>query len=152
MLAGGVALASAGFAIGSQSGDGSAVAARDGGSAHADDVRLAPFGAPPPGGEIRMAFRAGPGHGPDGGLTSLAEDLGVTEEQLRDALHALRPSGDPGDELAAALAEDLGVEEDAVAQALEDFHESRRDAFAQKLADELGIDVEKVKEALPGRP
>jgi biotin operon repressor len=154
VLAGGVALASAAFAVGSQSGDGSAVAARDGGATQADNVRLAPFGAPPPGGDVRMVHRGGPGHGPDAGLSSLADDLGVTEEQLRDAFDALRPSGDPGDELAAALAQSLGVDRAKVEEALEGLrtrhgqdHEQRHGEFAAALAEELGISAENVREA-----
>ena len=100
-LAGGVALASAGFAIGSQSGDGSA------------DAR----GGDRPARDRVIHFRAGPP-----GFGSLADRLGVSEQKLGEALEALRPKGDPGDELAAALAKSLGVEQAKVEAALTRLH------------------------------
>ena len=194
VLAGGVALASAGFAIGSQSGDGSAEAARDGN---------------------RSADTRAPGHHGGPGFASLAGELGVSEERLREALEKLRPDRSRDEmqtELAAALAQSLGVEQAKVTEALEGlhdrrhasrakrrgaardaralrgpgrhgrghhgpggprgdlaqdladalgveaakvedaleaFHDARREEFAQKLADELGIDVDEVQDALP---
>ncbi len=116
MLAGGVALAGTGFAIGSQQDDGSALAARDGDR----------------GAETRSAhLGGGPGHH---GLGSLADRLGVTEAKLREALDALRPRRDHDArraELAAALAQSLGVDRAKVDEALEKLHaehERRHDA------------------------
>ncbi|HEX8083168.1 MAG TPA: Clp protease N-terminal domain-containing protein [Solirubrobacteraceae bacterium] len=147
MLAGCVAVASAAFALGSQSGDGSAAAARDGGSTE----------------NARFVHRGGPG-GP--GLSALADRLGVSEAKLREALDSLRPSGDPADhedELAAALAKSLGLDQAKVDAALEQLraqheqeHEQRFDEFAAALAKELGLSADKVKAALdkvkPDRP
>ena len=53
-----------------------------------------------------------------GGPSSLADDLGVSETELREAMETLRQSGRQQD-LAAALAEELGVSEDKVREALE---------------------------------
>jgi Mn-dependent DtxR family transcriptional regulator len=125
-----VLLAGAGFAIGSQSGDGSAEAAR-GGDRVADS---------------RHAHFRGPGFG------SLADDLGVSEEQLREALESIRPDeGDRDDkhaELAAALAKSLGVEESKVTEALEGLHEARHNEFADALTEELGIEASKARSVL----
>lgn len=129
-VAGGVALASAAFAAGSQIGDGSAVA-RDGSGS-------------------RSAQFDGRHGGPGRGLSSLAERLGVSEAKLRDALDAIRPQGDPHEELAAALASALGVEESRVTEALEQLrsgHERRDDRHAAALARELGIEAGRVREA-----
>ena len=60
-------------------------------------------------------------------LAALAEELGVTEAELRDALRAARPdpgSGVPGrgaDSMIAAIAAELGLSESRVARALESF-------------------------------
>ncbi|HEX8206529.1 MAG TPA: Clp protease N-terminal domain-containing protein [Solirubrobacteraceae bacterium] len=147
VLAGGVALAGTGFAIGSQSGGGTAAAVDR--QSTAADSRPADFDG-----------RGGPGrHGPGGpGLASLAGDLGVTEEKLREALDALRPSGDPDHheaELAAALAKSLGVDEAKITAALEKLraahdqeHQQRENAFADALAEELGIEASKARSVL----
>jgi hypothetical protein len=60
----------------------------------------------------------GGGPGSPGDLSTLADDLGVSETRLREAMESLRSSGRPQD-LAAALAEELGVSEDKVRDALE---------------------------------
>jgi biotin operon repressor/DNA-binding transcriptional MerR regulator len=140
VLAGGVALASAAFAVGSQSGDGSAVAARDGGASRTADSRPADFRG-----------RGGPGPG----FSSLADELGVSEAKLRAALDKLRPAGDPHEELAAALAQSLGIDQAKVDAALEQLrsqheqeHEQRRDEHAAALAKELGLSEDKVRAAL----
>lgn len=78
----------------------------------------------------------GPGgfghHGPGGGeiVESLAAELGVTEEQVRDALAAVREQ-----------MRDAGRRENAD-------REARQAAFAKALAAELGVSEEKVTAAL----
>jgi hypothetical protein len=52
------------------------------------------------------------------GMSTLADDLGVTETRLREAMDSLRTAGRP-DDLTAALADELGVSEDKVRDALE---------------------------------
>jgi hypothetical protein len=53
-----------------------------------------------------------------GDLSTLADDLGVSQTRLREAMESLRSSGRPQD-LAAALADELGVSEAKVRDALE---------------------------------
>ena len=130
MLAGAVALAGTGFAIGSQAGGGSAEAARAG-DRSADGRGFGRHGGP--------------------GLGSLAQELGVSEERLREALDAVRPSHDRDDkhaELAAALATSLGVDEAKVTEALEGLQDARHDAFADELAQALGIEASKARSVL----
>jgi AraC-like DNA-binding protein len=86
--------------------------------------------------------------------TDLAKELGVTQEQLRDAFHAvmgkIRPRG-PGRPGLGNLASELGVSQaqlDAAFKKLRDDHEDLRDEFAQELATRLGIDVQKVEDAI----
>jgi predicted trehalose synthase len=101
-LTGAVALASGAYALGSQSGDGQAVA-RDGGqprtlSRDADCV-----------------------HGPIGfGLDDTADELGVSTEKLEQALSDFRDQqgDDARDDFAAALADALGIEASKVEDAL----------------------------------
>jgi biotin operon repressor len=145
-----VALASAGFAIGSQQDDGSAGAAGSEG---------------PGAGERVIHFRGGPGGpgGPGARFGDLAERLGVSEADLRKALEELRPAGDPKDELAAALAQSLNLDQAKVEEALaglhgshERRHEEARGEFAAALAEELGLEAGAVEAALdkvkPGPP
>jgi DNA-binding transcriptional MerR regulator len=92
-----------------------------------------------------------------GGPTSpdqLAEELGVTEQQLRDAFHALmdklrpRGRGRPG---LTGLAKALGVTQaqlDAAFDKLRDNQDKLRDQFATELAAKLGIDAQKVQDVL----
>lgn len=150
-LAGGAALASAGFAIGSQD-DGSATAAADrSGAAVRPADRLAGPG-PGPAFVHRAGRRGGP-HGPHRmGLGSLADDLGVSQAKLHDALRDLRPKGDPGDEMTAALAKELGISAERLREAFDAVHQRRHDEFARQLAEKLGVDVDKVKDALPAPP
>ena len=98
--------------------------------------------------------------GPD----DLAKALGVTEQQLRDAFHAimgkLRPPHGPGRPGLTNLADELGVTEQQLEDALakvRDDHDQLRDALANELAKRLGLDPSKVQEALeeskpPRRP
>jgi hypothetical protein len=147
-LAGGAALASAGFAIGSQD-DGSATAATDrSGAAVRPADRLAGPGPGP--GFIHRAGRPGGPHRM--GLGSLADRLGVSQAKLHDALDDLRPKGDPGDEMTAALAKELGISAERLREAFDAVHERRHDEFARQLAEKLGVSVDKVKDALPAPP
>jgi transcriptional regulator with XRE-family HTH domain len=126
-LAGAVVLASAGYAFGSQAGNGSATAA-SGTSTTAEKPR-------PPRGEADLAQR-----------------LGVSEDKLRTALEAVRAAekakGGPGAEHTAALAKALGLSTEQVQQAMDKLRDTERDAFAAALAKELGVDAAKVKTAL----
>ena len=111
--------------------------------------------------KVRAALEKRRGHPGDSG--DLAAELGVSEEKLREAFHAvfdkLRPPlpGRPGLE---NLAEELGVTQaqlDAAFDELREQHDDLRDEFAQELADRLNLDAAKVKEALEtprffGRP
>ena len=135
-LAGAVVLGSAGYALGSGSGDGAASAAA--GSATTTTTA---------GGTERRA------HGPRGaGLADLASRLGVSETKLRDALEAVRqdtaPKAGREDERFKALADALGKTTAQVQAAFEKVHEARHDAFASALAKELGVSAAKVEAAL----
>ena len=84
----------------------------------------------------------------------LAKDLGVTQEQLRDAFHAvvdtLRPRG-PGRPGLAGLAKQLGVSRQQLEDAFDKLRADRdelKDQFAQELAKRLGLDASKVEQAL----
>jgi len=137
-LAGGVALASVAYGIGSQSADGSAGAAASNRGAN-----TAPAG---------FIGRGGPGRGGGFGLDALAEDLGVSASALRTALEDVR--GDlpqPEDrkaDMAAALATALGVSTEKVTAALEGLHDDRHAGLAAALAQELGLGAAKVEAAI----
>src|SRR5437764_628369 len=162
-VAGSVALASAAYGIGSQSGGGNSGAA------------TAPGFRPVRG--TRMIF-----HDRE---ESLAKRLGVSEARLRAALGAIRKSeqrsgNDPRSQFEKALAGALGVPVSKVQDAFDKLQAQHRDAFAKRLgvkssalhaalekvrsqlesqmharrdrlatqlADKLGIPVQKVKDA-----
>ena len=137
VLTGAVALSSAAYALGSQAGDGSAVAARN------------------------SAATTSAADGPRGGfgLDTLATKLGVTEAELRTALDELRPNGPKGEdhrqELAAALAAELDVPVADVTAALEKLRPERDGrrhgppaGFAAALGKALDISTSKVQSAL----
>jgi AraC-like DNA-binding protein len=99
--------------------------------------------------KVRAALEKRRGHPGDPG--DLADDLGVSEEKLREAFHAvfgkLRPHR-PG---LGNLAEELGVTRAQLEGAFEKLREQKddlRDEFAQELADRLNLDVAKVQDAL----
>jgi len=151
VLTGAIALASGAYALGSQAGDGSAVAAdKSGATAAADEVRAA--GAP---GIVH--FRRG---GPPPGLDGLADRLGVEESKLRDALEDVRGQmPDPREAFAQDLAKELGVEASKIQAALERVRErheqqaeQRRAQLAERLADRLNLDPDEVEEALGDGP
>ncbi len=143
-LSGALVLASGAYALGSQAGDGSALAG---------SKTPSPQAAPP-----------GPGrHGGPRDLSAVAGRLGVTEDKLRAALQDLRPDrkaakDDRRDELAKALAGELGLTTDKVQAALEKFKGERKAGgrerrgdrlhrFDTALATRLGVDPAKVRAA-----
>jgi energy-converting hydrogenase A subunit M len=142
-LTGAVALASGAYALGTQVGDGAAVAADQSGQDRPT---------------IRGHWRGGPL-----GSERLADRLGVDESELREALEDVRPRlPDPGEihgDFAGRLADELGIDQERVEAALERMRsgverefEQRRDDLAERLADRLNLDVEDVKDALGDFP
>ena len=100
----------------------------------------------------RAALETRRGHPGDPG--DLADELGVSEEKLHEAFHAvfgrLRPRlpHRPGLD---NLAKELGVTQaqlDAAFEKLREQHDDLRDELAKELADRLNLDVAKVEEAL----
>jgi len=138
VLAGAVALASGAYALGSQAGDGDAVAAKT------QSQTAPPYG--PPG----RGFGHPPGARPD--LSALANRLGVKEADLRAALEDLRPDRpDRRDQLAQGLADALGIDVAKVNQAFDKLkakRDDRKDDFAAALAEKLGLSTAKVQSAL----
>src|SRR3954452_15044533 len=147
-LSGALVLASGAYALGSQAGDGAALA----GSTTASSAQ-----------QSGRHFGPGPGRpgGPARDLSGLAGRLGVSEAKLRAALEDLRPDrrDDREGAVAKALAGALGLSTDKVQAALEKLHGQRklkrddrradgRDAFAQALATKLGVSVGKVRAGL----
>jgi hypothetical protein len=150
-LTGALVLASGAYALGSQAGDGSALA---GSGSNATNLRGAGFGYGP--GRLHPRFE------------SLADQLGVSEAKLRDALEAVRDErkarhDDVRAAVVKALANELGISEAKVEAALGKRVEVRkggrklerdgrlgdlRDAFAKQLAGKLGVDAAKVRSAL----
>lgn len=140
-LSGALVLASGAYALGTQTGDGTALA-----GATPSSSTGRPAGAPPRPGGPRD-------------LSGAAAKLGVTEAKLRAALQGLRPDrGARKDELATALAKELGLDEAKVTAALEKLHgdhkvlrrERRGDRlqrFDAALAAKLGLDATKVRAA-----
>jgi hypothetical protein len=143
-LSGALVLASGAYALGSQAGDGSALAG---------STTATPQAAPP-----------GPGrHRGPRDLSAIAGRLGVTQARLRAALQDLRPdrkaaTDDRRGELAKALATELGLPTDKVQAALEKFKGERRAGgrerrgdrlhrFDAVLATKLGVDPAKVRAA-----
>jgi hypothetical protein len=141
-LSGALVLASGAYALGSQAGDGEALA----GSKTSSSTRSAGPGGPGP-----------------RDLSGIAGQLGVTEAKLRAALEDLRPDrGAKKDEhqaaLAKALATELGLDAAKVTAALEKFHGDRKvvrrerrgdrlQRFDDALAAKLGVDAAKVRSA-----
>jgi len=134
-IAGAAAVAFGAYALGSQSGNGSA------------DARGASAPASGPGMPARAIFV----HGRRGefGLQALADKLGVSTTALRDALESVRdqlaPKQDPRDDMAEKLADALGISVDKVKAALPGPEHAD---FGADLAKALGIDRAKVEAAL----
>lgn len=157
-LSGALVLASGAYALGSQAGDGSALAGSTNGAR-----QTAGYG-----------YGAGPGRvghfrgGPREGLADAAKQLGVSEDKLLAALKKLRDEkrgklDDLRDAFAKSLATELGIPEAKVESALDKRGDERkgkrnlrrdgrrgdmRSAFADDLAKQLGIDAAKVRSAL----
>src|SRR3954452_13262207 len=144
-LSGALVLASGAYALGSQAGDGAALAGSTTTSSSQRSGR--PFG---PGGRDHARE-----------LSGLAGRLGVSPARLRAALQDLRPDRRADNEgvLAKALAGQLGLSTDKVQSALQTLHGERklkrddrrgdrRDEFAQALATKLGVPVAKVRAGL----
>jgi hypothetical protein len=131
VLAGGVALASAAYGIGTQTGDGTAEASRDG--------------------------RAHPGPGLFMRFDGLADELGVDADELEQALSDFHEQerGEVRDAFASALAEALGKPADEVRAALDEVGpgDGRRPGCApwaslRRLAGELDVTRAELREAL----
>ena len=138
-LTGALVLASGAYALGSQTGGGTALA-----------------GGQP---TSSVARQAGGHHD----LSGVAGQLGVSEAKLRAALEDLRPDrGAAKDErksvLAKELATELGLDEAKVTAALEKFHGDRKvvrrerrgdrlERFDEALAAKLGVDAAKIRAA-----
>jgi hypothetical protein len=156
VLGGAVALASGAYALGSQSGGGSAVAQT---SSTSSSTSTKPYGPPGPG---------GPWRGRDAGLSALAGKLGVSESALRSALDAVKsqlgPKPGDRDKHETDLAKALGVSTPQLEAALNKLRPNgpARDArhdfgLADALAKGLNLDAAKVRSALDalranGRP
>jgi hypothetical protein len=128
VVGGALAIASVGYGLGSQAGDGTAVAdntttEQDGGPAER--------GAPP-------------------GLGALAGKLGVDSGRLATAMRAYheRTESNRRDDFTAKLANALGVSTDRVRSAFDGLQQKRESRFATRLADALGMDAGRVKAAL----
>jgi uncharacterized tellurite resistance protein B-like protein len=154
-LTGALVLASGAYALGSQTGGGSALAGQNANASR----QAGGFG-----------FGYGPGPGAPGrrdrgrDLAAVAGKLGVTPAQLRAALEKLRGTQKPDldaarTKFAADLAGRLGIPQAKVQAALDKRMGERkvkrdgrrgdmRDAFAQQIATKLGIDAAKVRSAL----
>ncbi len=99
--------------------------------------------------KVRAAIEERRGHPGDPG--DLADELGVSEERLREAFHAVFGKFRPHRPGLANLAEELGVTQaqlEAAFEKLRDQKDELRDEFARELADRLNLDVEKVQDAL----
>jgi AraC-like DNA-binding protein len=103
--------------------------------------------------KVRAALEKRRGHAGDPG--DLAADLGVSEQELREAFHAVFGKLRPPHRRFGDLANELGVTQaqlDAALDELKAQHEELRDELAKELADRLNLDVAKVKEALETTP
>lgn len=99
--------------------------------------------------KVRAALEERRGHRGDPG--DLADELGVSEERLREAFHAVFGRHRPHRPGLANLAKELGVTRaqlEAAFEKLRDEKDEARDEFAQELADRLNVDVAKVQDAL----
>jgi transcriptional regulator with XRE-family HTH domain len=145
LLAGAVALCSGAYALGSEAGDGGAVAAgtRGSGGTAVNGTNVSQSGRP-----ARVLRRRG-----GFGLSTLADRLGVSETALRDALRAIRDAKTPAQrrtELVQALASALGrpaADVQAALDRVKPARADRRDEVAAAIGNELGVDAAKVQAA-----
>jgi biotin operon repressor len=147
ILAGSVVLASAAYALGSQAGDGGAIAKSAASGSASGNVANA--------GLTIGGDRGGRGFRRAGfGLDNLADRLGVSETALRDALRAIRQAQPTREEkrkeIASALTAALGVPTNKVTTALDQVRPDRdaRRSLESRLAQALGIDAAKVRAAI----
>ena len=99
--------------------------------------------------KVRAAIEKRRGHRGDPG--DLAAELGVSEERLREAFHAVMGDIRPHRPGLANLAKELGVTQAQLEAAFEKLREQKdelRDEFAHELAGRLNLDVAKVQDAL----
>lgn len=138
VVGGALAIASVGYGLGTQAGDGTAIA--DNTSTEQDGSAPDRHGGAPPGFERE----APPGIG------TLATKLGVKQSDLMNALRDFHDQNDANrrDDLSAALADALGVSTDRVQNAFDKLRRRGEDRFAARLADALGVDTAKVRAAL----
>lgn len=138
VVGGALAIASVGYGLGSQAGDGTAVA--DNNTTEQDGSGAGRGGAPP------LPFD----RGAPPGLSRLANKLDVDSSELMSALRDYHDqhASDRRDEFAAKLAKALGISSDKVNSAFEDLHARHEGRFAARLATALGVDADKVKAAL----
>jgi hypothetical protein len=138
VVGGALAIASVGYGLGTQAGDGTAIA--DNAAAEQDGSGAERGGAPP------LGFD----RGAPPGLSALADKLGVDSTALMRALRDYHDQHDADrrDQFAVKLAKALGVSSDSVKSAFDGLHARREDRFAARLADALGMDTAKVKAAL----
>jgi Clp amino terminal domain, pathogenicity island component len=115
VVGGALAIASAAYGLGTQAGDGNAIA---------ENSQNGERGA-------RIALERGGACG----FSGLADELGVDEAKLEQALRDFRSSHDDGmrDGFAADLAAALGVSEDKVSSALDKLHRKREDRFDDRM-------------------
>jgi hypothetical protein len=139
VLAGAVALASAAYGIGTQTGDGNAEAARDGTA------------------EVAVEGRVGPGPSFFMRFDGLADELGVDADKLEEAMRDFHEQneGELRNGFASALAEALGKPVDEVTAALDEVGpgEGRRPGCAphvslRRLATELDVTRAELRKAL----
>jgi transcriptional regulator with XRE-family HTH domain len=96
--------------------------------------------------KVRAALeqrRGRPGHPSD-----LADELGVSQERLREAFHAVLGDLRPPRPRFGNLADELGVSQEQLQDAFEELRDDVKDDFARRLADRLNLDLEKVQDAL----
>jgi hypothetical protein len=117
VVGGALAVASVAYGLGTQAGDGTAVA---------DNGQEGERG-------MGIAFRGGP----DCGAAGLADRLGVDEQKLEDALRDYREShaGDVKMSFPSDLADALGISEDKVQAALDKLHGQRERRFERRFEE-----------------
>jgi Clp amino terminal domain, pathogenicity island component len=138
VVGGALAIASVGYGLGTQAGDGTAIAD----NATTEQDGSAPERSGPP----LLGFeRCAPP-----GISGLADKLGVDSDQLARALRDYHEQheADRRDEFATTLANALGVSTDKVKSAFDGLRAKHEDRFAARLADALNVDAAKVKAAL----